>query len=194
MVTANSVGANTASLPHVNFLSRRSALRVRIDPMGFLERLQWRGQRHGQLAFEDQGNLLLGSQAFRRRPRSLPTTGSGHLYRPCDRQHRVARLDRQLSRRGRVLKHGQFRGPNWRRFDQRPRRNELWRHGHFDPRDRLFAGTLTGNIGARTATLAGSFFQGGATNLTPLYGEMGGSINLTGTNYLGSGIFAARKP
>lgn len=53
---------------------------------------------------------------------------------------------------------------------------------------------LTGNIGGRTAALAGSFFQGGATNTTPLYGEMGGSINLTGTNYLGSGIFVARKP
>jgi hypothetical protein len=46
----------------------------------------------------------------------------------------------------------------------------------------------------RTAALAGSFFEGGATNTTPLYGEMGGSINLTGTNYLGSGIFVARKP
>ena len=28
--------------------------------------------------------------------------------------------------------------------------------------------TLTGNIGGRTATLAGSFFQGGPTNTTPL--------------------------
>ena len=38
-------------------------------------------------------------------------------------------------------------------------------------------------------------FRAGATNSTPLYGEMGGSLNLTGTGgYLGSGIFAARKP
>jgi len=45
--------------------------------------------------------------------------------------------------------------------------------------------------------LAGSFFQGGPTNVTPLYGEMGGSLilsNLPGNpSYLGSGIFAARR-
>ena len=58
-----------------------------------------------------------------------------------------------------------------------------------------FNGTLPGNVGGRSAALAGSFFQGGSTNSTPLYGEMGGSLNLTGTGgYLGSGIFAARKP
>ena len=54
---------------------------------------------------------------------------------------------------------------------------------------------LVGNTGGRTAALAGSFFQGGPTNTTPLYGEMGGSLILNGNNnYLGSGIFAARKP
>lgn len=58
-----------------------------------------------------------------------------------------------------------------------------------------FSGTLNGNVGGRTAALAGSFFQGGPTNPTPLYGEMGGSLILNGTGYLGSGIFAAaRKP
>ena len=52
---------------------------------------------------------------------------------------------------------------------------------------------MSGTTG-RTATVAGSFFQGGATNVTPLYGEMGGSLILNGTGgYLGSGIFAARK-
>jgi hypothetical protein len=54
---------------------------------------------------------------------------------------------------------------------------------------------LTGSNGGRTAALAGSFFQGGPTNTTPLYGEMGGSLILNGTGgYLGSGIFAPRKP
>ena len=42
--------------------------------------------------------------------------------------------------------------------------------------------------------MAGSIFQGGAKS-TPLYGEMGGSLILNGAGgYLGSGIFAARKP
>ena len=44
------------------------------------------------------------------------------------------------------------------------------------------------------AALNGSFFQGGQTNTTPLYGEMGGNLTLTGANYLGSGIFLGRKP
>jgi hypothetical protein len=55
---------------------------------------------------------------------------------------------------------------------------------------------LMGNTGGRTAALAGSFFQGGPTNTTPAYGEMGGSLILNGTlasPYLGSGIFAARR-
>jgi FecR protein len=56
-----------------------------------------------------------------------------------------------------------------------------------------FAGSLVGNNGGRTATLAGSFFQG--TGSTPAYSEIGGSLILNGNNsYLGSGIFLGRKP
>ena len=68
------------------------------------------------------------------------------------------------------------------------------------PKTVNFGGVLNATAGGimngRTATLAGSFFQGGPSNSTPLYGEMGGSINLSNPagTYLGSGIFAARKP
>ena len=62
------------------------------------------------------------------------------------------------------------------------------------PSSTLFAGNLTGNVGGRVAALNGSFFQGGATNSTPLYGEMGGNLTISGTHYLGSGIFLGRKP
>ena len=62
------------------------------------------------------------------------------------------------------------------------------------PNSTSFAGNLAGNVGSRLAAVNGSFFQGGATNTTPLYGEMGGNLTLAGTNYLGSGIFLARKP
>jgi hypothetical protein len=62
------------------------------------------------------------------------------------------------------------------------------------PSTTLFAGNLIGNVGGRSAALNGSFFQGGPTNTTPLYGEMGGNLTLTGANYLGSGIFLGRKP
>jgi hypothetical protein len=54
---------------------------------------------------------------------------------------------------------------------------------------------LIGNGGGRMAASAGSFFQGGPSKTTPLYGVIGGSLILNGTGgYLGSGIFAPRKP
>jgi hypothetical protein len=52
-----------------------------------------------------------------------------------------------------------------------------------------FAGLLTGDIGNRHALIGGSFYRSPASPV----GEMGGLINLTGTNYLGSGTFAAAK-
>jgi len=52
-----------------------------------------------------------------------------------------------------------------------------------------FAGLLTGNIGNRFGLVAGTFYR----SPTSPVGEMGGLINLVGTNYLGSGTFAAAK-
>lgn len=54
-----------------------------------------------------------------------------------------------------------------------------------DPRN--FGGTFAGSVGNRTMGLQGSFFQGG---INPV-GEMGGKVGISGTNYLGTGIFAA---
>lgn len=51
-----------------------------------------------------------------------------------------------------------------------------------------FAGVLPGSIG-RTMIMAGSFYR----SPTSPVGEMGGLVNIVGTNYLGSGIFAAAK-
>jgi hypothetical protein len=59
------------------------------------------------------------------------------------------------------------------------------------PNTTQFAGANILSPGTgRTAAVNGSFFQAGPTNTTPLYGAMGGSLTLGGTNYLGSGIFA----
>jgi hypothetical protein len=55
-----------------------------------------------------------------------------------------------------------------------------------DPRS--FAGTLAGDYGNRQMGLLGSFFRGSSSPV----GEMGGSVLMNGTNYVGSGIFAAR--
>ena len=49
---------------------------------------------------------------------------------------------------------------------------------------------LIGNGWGRIAAPASSFFQGGPTKTTPLYGVTGGSLILNGTGgYLGSGIW-----
>jgi hypothetical protein len=55
-----------------------------------------------------------------------------------------------------------------------------------DPRQ--FAGSLTGDYGYRKMGLSGGFFRGTASPV----GEMGGSVMLSGHNYLGTGTFAAR--
>ncbi len=52
----------------------------------------------------------------------------------------------------------------------------------------LFGGSIPGfATSARTMALNGAFFR----SATSPYGEMGGSVTLTGANYLGGGIFAA---
>jgi hypothetical protein len=52
-----------------------------------------------------------------------------------------------------------------------------------------FFGLLPGNVGNRNMLMVGSFYRSPTSPVS----EMGGLINLTGTNYLGSGIFAAAK-
>lgn len=52
-----------------------------------------------------------------------------------------------------------------------------------------FSGVLMGNAGNRFMILGGNFYR----SPTSPVGEMGGLVNITGTNYLGSGIFAAAK-
>jgi len=52
-----------------------------------------------------------------------------------------------------------------------------------------FSGLLPGNAGNRNMIVGGNFYQ----SPTSPVGEMGGLVNIVGTNYLGSGIFAAAK-
>jgi|GEM_PF-2314698 len=59
----------------------------------------------------------------------------------------------------------------------------------FLPDPRNFAGSLAGDTGARQMALTGSFFRGASSPV----GEMGGAVAISGTNYLGGGIFAAQK-
>lgn len=52
----------------------------------------------------------------------------------------------------------------------------------------MFAGGLTGDTGGRSLILSGQYFRGVSSPV----GEMGGTAILSGSNYIGSGIFAGK--
>ena len=89
LVTASSVGANTpAFLTSISFDSR-SALRVRIHSVGFLERVQRRNQQQRSTGVRGSGrSVAMGCRRSRRQPRKSPGDRHGHLHRPRHRQHR----------------------------------------------------------------------------------------------------------
>ena len=196
MVTAESVGANTAS-----FLTSISSVPVtpcacESTQWGFWSAYNGLKDSSGNLVFEDQGNLLLWVAGAPTSLANLPATGTATYT-----GHAIANIAAGGSVGTSYLAAGAFSAAV--NFGAR---NGAITIGGLDgtnyagtavwvPSTVTFNGTLTGNVGSRTAALAGSFFQGGATNTTPLYGEMGGSLILNGAGgYLGSGIFAARKP
>jgi hypothetical protein len=206
MVTSGSVGAKSAG-----FLSSISTAANGVQPCD-CESTQWGfwsaingASSNGQLTFEDQGVLLLwvagvpltadGLKALNMATGTATYTGhaiasiaasatpGATSYLAAGAFSNVVNFG---ARTGAVTITG-LDGTNYAGTTQ------------FVPSSAMFATAsglpLVGSNGGRTATLAGSFFQGGATNTTPLYGEMGGSLILNGTGgYLGSGIFAARKP
>jgi hypothetical protein len=199
MVTAESVGANTSSF--LTSISSASVQPCACDSTkwGFWSAFNGANNSNGQLAFEDQGVLLLWVGGVPATLGSLPTTGTATYT-----GHAIANIANGSggltylaagafsnavnfgARTGAVTING-LDGTNYAGSVA------------LAPAATTFAtaagSPLLGNGGGRTAALNGSFFQGGPTNSTPLYGEMGGSLILNGTGgYLGSGIFAARKP
>jgi hypothetical protein len=197
MVTAGSVGANTAS-----FLTSISSTAVKpcaceSTQWGFWSAFNGVTNSNGKLAFEDQGSLLLWVAGVPTSLANLPATGTatytGHAIANIANPNNItsylaagafSAVANFGTRTGAVTING-LDGTNYAGTVK------------WVPSTTSFAtlSPLTGNNGGRTATVAGSLFQGGATNTTPLYGEMGGSLILNGAGgYLGSGIFAARKP
>ena len=202
LVTAESVGANTSS-----FLTSISSVPVgqAVQPCA-CESTQWgfwsasNGANHtnGQLAFEDQGVLLLWVAGVPTTAGALPTAGMATYT-----GHAIANIANGTAGLT-YLAAGGF--SNTVNFGARTGAVSITGLDGANyagtvaltPGATTFAtaaaSPLAGTIGSRTAAINGSFFRGGATNTTPLYGEMGGSLILNGTGYLGSGIFAARKP
>ena len=195
MVTAGSVGANTQSfLRSISTDSSVKPCNCESTQWGFWSAFNGAKNADGQLAFEDQGVLLLWVAGVPTTAGALPTTGTatyighaiadiatgpgGQTYLAAGAFSAVANFG---TRTGAVTITG-LDGTNYT--------------GTATPAGTpvTFGATLAGNNGGRIATLAGSFFRGGPTNTTPAYGEVGGSLILNGPHYLGSGIFAARKP
>ena len=201
MVTAESVGANTAP-----FLTSISSVPVtpcacESTQWGFWSAYNGLKDSSGNRVFEDQGNLLLWVAGVPTSLANLPTTGTATYT-----GHAIA----NIANIGASVGTSYLAAGTFSALVNFGARNGAITIGGLDGAN--YAGTavwvpsttsfatlagspLIGDVGGRTAALAGSFFQGGATNTTPLYGEMGGSLILNGTGgYLGSGIFAARKP
>jgi hypothetical protein len=193
LVTASSVGANTSS-----FLSSISSVAVQpcacSTQWGFWSAFNGANNSNGQLAFEDQGALLLWVAGNTTTAGTLPRSGTATYtgqaiasiaapnsitsYLAAGAFQAIANFG---TRSGSVNITG-LDGTNYTGTATQAAPGAV-----------TFNGTLMGNNGNRTATLAGSFFQG--TGSTPLYSEVGGSLVLNGTGgYLGSGIFLGRKP
>ena len=207
MVTAGSVGANTSS-----FLTSISSTSVQpcncqSTKWGFWSAFNGVTNSDGKLAFEDQGPLLLwvagvsmtpgGLDALSKASMAIGTaTYTGHAianianpnnitsYLAAGTFSNTVNFGSPLGTAMGTVRIGGLDGTNYAGTV------------NITPSTGLIAtaSPLTGNNGGRTATLAGSFFQGGATSKNPAFGEMGGSLILNGANgYLGSGIFAARN-
>ena len=168
MVTAESVGANTAS-----FLTSISSVPVtpcacESTKWGFWSAYNGLKDSSGNLVFEDQGNLLLWVAGVPTSLANLPATGTATYT-----GHAIANIASGGSVGTSYLAAGTFSAAV--NFGAR---NGAITIGGLDgtnyagtavwvPSTVTFNGTLTGNVGGRTAALAGSFFQGGPTSLLP---------------------------
>ena len=199
LVTASSVGANTPA-----FLTSISSTAVQpcaceSTQWGFWSAFNGATNNNGQLTFEDQGALLLWVAGVPTSLANLPATGmatyTGHAIAniangTAGLTYLAAGTFSNMVNFGTGVGTVQINGLDGTNYGGAV---------GLTPKTVNFGGVLNATAGimnGRTATLAGSFFQGGPSNSTPLYGEMGGSINLSNPagTYLGSGIFAARKP
>ncbi len=192
-MTAGSVGANTST-----FLSSISSTSVQpcacSTQWGFWSAING-ASNNGQLVFEDQGVLLLWVAGTPTLAGTLPVTGTatytGHAIasiangaNPGATSYLAAGALSATANFATKMGTVSITGLDGTNYTGTAVQGAA---------PVTFAGSLAGNNGGRTATLAGSFFQG--TGLTPAYSEIGGSLILNGNNsYLGSGIFLGRKP
>jgi hypothetical protein len=194
MVTSDSVGANTTS-----FLTSISSVAVKpcacdSTKWGFWSVYNGANDSSGQLLFQDQGALLLWVGGVPATAGALSAATGTATYTG----HAIANIATGVGGQT-YLAAGAF--SNAVNFGARTGAVSItgldgtnyagtvgWVKG---TTTFATATPLMGSNLGRTAGINGSFFRGA----TSPYGEMGGSLILNGTGgYLGSGIFAARKP
>ncbi len=197
LVTASSVGANTSK-----FLTSISSTAVNpcaceSTQWGFWSASNGANNTNGQLAFEDQGVLLLWVAGVPTTAGALPKGGTATYT-----GHAIANIANGAAGLTYLAAGGFSNTVNFGTHTGTVSITGLDGANYagrvaLTPMATTFgtagASPLIGSIGGRTAAINGSFFQGGPTNITPAYGEMGGSLILNGSGYLGSGIFAARR-
>jgi hypothetical protein len=193
LVTANTVGANTTA-----FLSSISSTAVtpctcEYTQWGFWSANTSRTNVGGNIAYSDRNNLVPWVAGIPAQATDIPTVGTATYT-----GHAIANISNNGSQ---YVASGTF--SNQVNFGTRLGQVQV---GNLDGATYTgavnlaagtasFAGSLTSAATSRIMNMGGQFFQGGPTNTTPLYGEMGGFINITGPgNYLGGGVFAGRKP
>jgi hypothetical protein len=197
LVTASSVGANTAK-----FLTSISSTAVKpcacdSTQWGFWSASTGANNPNGQLAFEDQGVLLLWVAGVPTTAGALPKGGTATYT-----GHAIANIANGTAGLTYLAAGGFSNTVNFGTHTGAVSITGLDGASYagtvaLTPMATTFgtaaASPLLGSIGGRTAAINGSFFRGGPTNISPAYGEMGGSLILNGAGYLGSGIFAARR-
>ncbi len=202
-MTAESVGANTSQ-----FLTRISSTTVtpcacESTQWGFWSAFNGATNSNGQLAFEDQGPLLLWVGGVSSTTGTLPTGGTftytGHAIANIANPNNITSYLAAGTFSNMVtfgVNGGAVTASGAVKINGLDNTNYAGTV-KLVPSTVTFNGTLASQPGSpvgRTAALNGSFFKGA----TSPFGEMGGSLILNGTvanPYLGSGIFAAaRKP
>ena len=169
MVTAESVGANTSSFLTLDLLVPVTPCACESTKWGFWSAYNGLKDSSGNLVFEDQGNLSALGRRSPHQPSKPACDRHGHLHRPRDRQYRPSggsvgtsylaagtfSAAVNFGARNGAITIGGLDGTNYAG-------TAVW-----VPSTVTFNGTLTGNVGSRTAALAGSFFQGGRNQYDP---------------------------
>jgi hypothetical protein len=194
MVTANTVGANTSAfLGSISTAQSVTPCRCEYTQWGFWSADTFRTDNANNIAYSDKGNLLFWVAGIPANAADIPTTGSATYS-----GHAIADISNNTSQ---YISAGSF--TNTVNFATRMGQVQIagldsstyGGTANLVQGSAYFAGSLNTGPSGRNMALVGQFFQGGLTNTTPLYGEMGGTFNITGpNNYLGSGIFVGRKP